>query len=87
MSESDAADVPKGSQNKVAATLVERGFGPTCYGYCGSLGWTVEKFGRVTHKESCPHRCEPWCQSHPDGCPEDGQPIIWREWQEKLGVI
>lgn len=33
--------------------------------YCGSLEWTVEKYGRVTHKESCPHRTDPWHQGDP----------------------
>jgi len=47
---------------------------PTCAGYCGSLGWTAQRYGRVTHKQSCPHRCEPWCQSHPGRCPEDCVP-------------
>jgi len=37
---------------------------------CGSLHWTVEKWGRVTHKHSCPNRTDPFCQTHPDGCPE-----------------
>jgi hypothetical protein len=32
--------------------------------YCGLLGWTVEKYGLVTHKEACPHRADPWSQSH-----------------------
>jgi hypothetical protein len=52
---------------------------PTCYGYCGSLGWSVEKHGRVTHKMACPHRCEPWCQTHPEGCPNECVPPMWRE--------
>lgn len=30
--------------------------------YCGYLDWTVEKYGRVTHKESCPMRTDPWHQ-------------------------
>jgi hypothetical protein len=40
----------------------------TEYGHCGSLAWTVEKWGRVTHKHGCPNRTDPWCQSHPAGC-------------------
>ena len=36
------------------------------YGACGSLGWTYEKWGRVTHKHSCPNRRDPWCQTHPE---------------------
>ncbi len=43
----------------------------TEYGHCGSLAWTVEKWGRVTHKHGCPNRTDPYCQSHPDGCPTD----------------
>ena len=33
--------------------------------YCGNLGWTVEKHGRITHKEACPHRTDPWSQLEP----------------------
>jgi hypothetical protein len=33
--------------------------------YCGDLEWTVTKYGRVTHKEACPHRSEPWSQTYP----------------------
>jgi len=42
--------------------------GLTEYGQCGSLDWTVEKWGRVTHKHACPNRTEPWCQTHPEWC-------------------
>lgn len=35
---------------------------------CGLLDWTVQQWGRVTHKHSCPHRTDPWCQTHPTGC-------------------
>jgi hypothetical protein len=38
--------------------------GPSCV-YCGSLAWTVREYGRVTHKESCPHRTEAWSQTYP----------------------
>lgn len=34
--------------------------------YCGSLDWTVEKYGRVTHKQECPHRSDAWSQLHPN---------------------
>lgn len=51
-----------------------------CYGACGYLGWTVTQYGRVTHKRLCPHRTEPWCQEHPQGCPVGCQPLIWVEW-------
>ena len=37
---------------------------PRC-NYCGYLGWTVEYYGRVTHKESCPQRTDPWSQTYP----------------------
>ena len=37
---------------------------PTC-GYCGNLGWTVERYGRVTHKQNCPHRADVWHQGDP----------------------
>ena len=49
---------------------------PVEYGFCGSLQWTVEKWGRVTHKHSCPNRIDPWCQAHPEGCTatETGEP-------------
>ena len=33
--------------------------------YCGWLGWTVEQYGRVTHKEGCPARTDPWHQGDP----------------------
>lgn len=33
--------------------------------YCGSLDWTVERYGRVTHKEGCPRRTDPWHQGDP----------------------
>lgn len=53
---------------------------PTCHwrpdscSYCGSLGWTLTQHGRVTHKQSCPHRTDAFCQSHPRGCPDECQP-------------
>jgi hypothetical protein len=37
---------------------------PRC-DYCGDLGWTVERYGRVTHKQGCPHRTDPWHQGEP----------------------
>ena len=37
---------------------------PTCP-YCGNLGWTVERYGRVTHKQNCPHRTDVWHQGDP----------------------
>lgn len=43
----------------------------TVCGYCGSLDWTATLHGRVTHKQSCPVRVDPWCQAHPQGCPAD----------------
>lgn len=46
--------------------------GVTCQGYCGSLDWTVEQYGRVTHKHSCPKRTDTFCQTHPNGCPPYG---------------
>jgi hypothetical protein len=42
---------------------------PVCKEFCGYLGWTVEKLGRVTHKHSCPQRTDKFCQSHPKNCP------------------
>ena len=36
---------------------------PACY--CGYLGWTVERYGRVTHKQGCPARTDPWHQGNP----------------------
>lgn len=59
---------------------------PMCYGFCGSLGWTVEQHGRVTHKQACPHRCEPWCQAHPAGCPLDCVPLMWKEWVARVAA-
>lgn len=41
------------------------------YGRCGGLQWTVERYGRLTHKHGCPGRTDPWCQQHPGGCPEE----------------
>jgi len=46
---------------------------PLCT-YCGYLGWTVEHYGRVTHKEACPHRTDPWHQ---------GSPRTWREEHQR----
>lgn len=43
---------------------------PRC-DYCGDLGWTVRKYGRITHKEACPHRTDPWSQTYPQRT-EDG---------------
>lgn len=37
----------------------------TACSYCGDLDWTVEKYGRVTHKEGCPMRRDPWHQGNP----------------------
>lgn len=39
---------------------------PPC-NYCGSLAWTVRNYGRVTHKQACPHRTDPWHQGEPEG--------------------
>jgi hypothetical protein len=33
--------------------------------YCGWLRWTIDKYGRVTHKQACPHRTDPWHQGDP----------------------
>jgi hypothetical protein len=33
--------------------------------YCGLLDWTVRRYGRVTHKEGCPARTDPWSQTYP----------------------
>lgn len=44
---------------------------PVEYGFCGALGWTVKQWGRVTHKHSCPNRTDPFCQTHPQGCPAE----------------
>lgn len=41
----------------------------TEYGHCGSLAWTVDRYGRITHKHGCPNRTDPWCQTHPEWCP------------------
>ncbi len=43
-----------------------------CYDHCGYLGWTFEHYGKALHKHACPRRARPFCQSHPDGCPEEG---------------
>lgn len=54
------ADAPKNPQ-------VEPG--PTCT-YCGLLGWTVAKYGKVLHKHACTAReLGGACQTHPHGCP------------------
>lgn len=52
---------------KVTMDLM-RGEGGHCYGYCGSLGWTFEKYGRITHKHDCPRRGANYCQTHPEKC-------------------
>ena len=39
----------------------------TCWGSCGSLSWTRERYGRLTHKHSCSIRVDGFCQSH-DAC-------------------
>lgn len=36
--------------------------------YCGPLGWTVARYGCVTHKHGCPYRTDTFCQAHPRGC-------------------
>jgi hypothetical protein len=36
---------------------------------CGLLDWTIREHGRVTHKHNCEARTDPFCQTHPDGCP------------------
>lgn len=46
----------------------ERGNAATCP-YCGWLDWTVRAYGRVTHKESCPQRTDPWHQGDPTAKP------------------
>lgn len=33
--------------------------------YCGYLDWTVEMYGRVTHKQDCPMRRDLWHQGNP----------------------
>lgn len=38
---------------------------PIICDYCGDVGWTVERYGRVTHKRQCPHRRDPWSQTYP----------------------
>lgn len=45
---------------------------PHCKSYCGFLGWTVERYGRITHKHSCPVRTDNFCQSHPTECLDAG---------------
>jgi DNA-directed RNA polymerase subunit RPC12/RpoP len=39
-----------------------------CKEYCGSLDWTIEKYGRITHKHGCPNRTDKFCQTHPKDC-------------------
>lgn len=43
-----------------------RGPGAHC-DYCGSLDWTIQKYGRVTHKRECPRRQDGWHQGNPTG--------------------
>lgn len=46
--------------------------------YCGSLDWTVTFYGRVTHKESCPHRLDAWHQGAPhDPLRESVAKALW----------
>ena len=60
---------------KVAAVIAsEAAPTPMCSPGCGSLQWTVEQWGRVTHKHSCPNRTDPWCQTHPTGC--EAAPVV-----------
>lgn len=40
---------------------------PRCT-YCGPLGWTKARHGRILHKCGCPHRTDDFCQAHPAGC-------------------
>lgn len=42
--------------------------------YCGDLSWTRRHYGRVTHKHGCPARTDSYCQSHPEGCPDEVRP-------------
>lgn len=43
---------------------------PLCT-YCGLLDWTIKQYGRVTHKEACPNRTDPWHQGAPFTCHVD----------------
>lgn len=36
--------------------------------FCGPLVWTVEAYGCIAHKHTCPHRSDVFCQAHPRGC-------------------
>lgn len=78
----EACGVPKDGPDNGVDGHPSTQLQPTCYGYCGDLGWTVRDHGRVTHKQSCPRRCEPWCQTHPEGCPEDCVPLVWKGWRD-----
>jgi len=56
-----------------AAAVGEPAPPPACI--CGYLGWTVERYGRITHKQSCPARTDLWHQGDPVGAPaESGEP-------------
>ena len=35
---------------------------------CGPLGWTIERYGCITHKHDCSHNPDDFCQAHPRGC-------------------
>jgi hypothetical protein len=54
---------------------------PTC-SYCGWLGWTVEKYGRVTHKQACPHRTDPWHQGDPPAAK-----LPWWFWPSIVVIV
>lgn len=58
-----------GQDARSAATVEQLELVPTprC-DFCGHLAWTVERFGRLTHKCACPHRTDSFCQAHPQVC-------------------
>jgi hypothetical protein len=53
--------------------------------YCGPLEWTKDRFGQVTHKHSCPHRQEAFCQAHPTDCSSyEPKPMTNPDWPLKV---
>ncbi len=52
--------------------------------HCGPLEWTKSRFGQVTHKHSCPHRQDPFCQAHPKDCSRyEPKPMSNPDWPLK----
>jgi hypothetical protein len=52
-----------GSKTAPCSAQLELNPEPRCPS-CGPLGWTVARYGRVTHKCGCSERTDDFCQTH-----------------------